>query len=60
MNRNAIDAAIIGRDLRAAGTVLVSVLDYTENNTIGDSVATVLDGVNDYPLPAQIILDENR
>jgi site-specific DNA recombinase len=48
MHRNAIDAAITKRDLRAAGAVLVSVMDYTEDSAIGDLVATVLDGVNEY------------
>jgi site-specific DNA recombinase len=48
MHRNTIDAAITKRDLRSAGAVLVSVMDYTEDSAIGDLVATVLDGVNEY------------
>src|SRR3569833_2166223 len=48
MHRNTIDAAITKRDLRAAGAVLVSVTDYTEDTPIGDLVGTVLDAVNEY------------
>jgi site-specific DNA recombinase len=48
LHRNSIDAAITKRDLRQAGAVLISVMDYTEDNAIGDLVATVLDGVNEY------------
>lgn len=48
MHRNTIDAAITKRDLRAAGAVLVSVTDYTEDSPIGDLVGTVLDAVNEY------------
>lgn len=48
MHRNAIDAAITKRDLRNADVTLVSVMDYTEDSAIGDLVATVLDGVNEY------------
>lgn len=48
MHRDTIDAAITKRDLRAAGVSLVSVMDYTEDTYIGDLVATVLDGVNEY------------
>jgi site-specific DNA recombinase len=48
MHRNSVDAAITKRDLRKAGTVIVSIMDYTEDNAIGDLVATVLDGVNEY------------
>ncbi len=48
MHRNTIDAAITKRDLRAAGAVLISVTDYTEDNPMGDLVGTVLDAVNEY------------
>src|SRR3954470_19172837 len=48
MHRNSIDAAITKRDLRAAGAVLVSVTDFTEDTPIGDLVGTVLDAVNEY------------
>jgi DNA invertase Pin-like site-specific DNA recombinase len=48
LHRNSVDAAITKRDLRDAGVVLISVMDYTEDSAIGDLVATVLDGVNEY------------
>lgn len=48
LHRNSIDAAITKRDLRKAGVTLISVMDYTEDSAIGDLVATVLDGVNEY------------
>ncbi len=48
MHRNAIDAAITKRDLRTAGTRLISVTDYTEDSAVGDLVGTVLDAVNEY------------
>jgi site-specific DNA recombinase len=48
LHRNSIDAAITKRDLRAAGVTLISIMDYTEDTAIGDLVATVLDGVNEY------------
>ena len=48
LHRNSIDAAITKRDLRRAGVTLISIMDYTEDNAIGDLVATVLDGVNEY------------
>ncbi len=48
LHRNSIDAAITKRDLKAAGVVLISVMDYTEDNAVGDLVATVLDAVNEY------------
>ena len=48
MHRNSIDAAITKRDLRNSGVTLISVTDYTEDSAIGDLVATVLDGVNEY------------
>ncbi|BCJ44604.1 recombinase [Actinoplanes ianthinogenes] len=48
LHRNSIDAAITKRDLRNAGATLISVMDYTEDSAIGDLVATVLDGVNEY------------
>lgn len=48
MHRNSVDAAITKRDLRKAGAAIVSIMDYTEDNAIGDLVATVLDGVNEY------------
>jgi site-specific DNA recombinase len=48
LHRNSIDAAITKRDLRRAGATLISIMDYTEDTAIGDLVATVLDGVNEY------------
>lgn len=48
LHRNSIDAAITKREMRKAGAVLISVMDYTEDSAIGDLVATVLDGVNEY------------
>ncbi|WP_194904372.1 recombinase family protein [Catenulispora rubra] len=48
IHRNSIDAAITKRDLRKAGAAIVSIMDYTEDTAIGDLVATVLDGVNEY------------
>lgn len=48
LHRNSIDAAITKRDLRLAGATLISVMDHTEDTAIGDLVATVLDGVNEY------------
>jgi site-specific DNA recombinase len=48
LHRNRIDAAITKRDLRRAGATLISIMDYTEDTAIGDLVATVLDGVNEY------------
>ena len=51
--RNSVDAAITKRELRNLGTVIISIMDYTEDNPIGDLVATILDGVNDYNSKAQ-------
>lgn len=48
LHRNSIDAAITKRELRQTGAVLISVMDHTEDSAIGDLVATVLDGVNEY------------
>ncbi|GAA0532658.1 hypothetical protein GCM10010172_11810 [Paractinoplanes ferrugineus] len=48
LHRNSIDAAITKRDLRSAGVILISIMDYTEDSAISDLVATVLDGVNEY------------
>ncbi len=48
MHRNGIDAAITKRDLKAAGAVLVSIMDYTEDNAVGNLVASVIDAVNEY------------
>jgi len=48
LHRNSVDAAITKRDLRKAGVTLISIMDYTEDSAIGDLVATVLDGVNEY------------
>src|SRR5690349_2730429 len=48
LHRNSVDAAITKRDLRKAGVSLISIMDYTEDTAIGDLVATVLDGVNEY------------
>lgn len=51
--RNSIDAAITKRELKKFGTVIVSILDYTEDTPVGDLVATVLDAVNEYQSKAQ-------
>lgn len=51
--RNSIDAAITKRELRKFGTVIISILDYTEDTPVGDLVATVLDAVNEYQSKAQ-------
>jgi DNA invertase Pin-like site-specific DNA recombinase len=51
--RNSVDAAIAKRDLRAIGISIASVMDYTEDTAIGDLVATVIDGVNEYQSRAQ-------
>ena len=48
LHRDSTDAALTKRALRAAGAVLVSVMDYTEDTYIGDLVAHILDGVNEY------------
>jgi DNA invertase Pin-like site-specific DNA recombinase len=48
LHRNSIDSAITKRDLREAGATLISIMDFTEDTAIGDLVATVLDGVNEY------------
>lgn len=48
MHRDGIDAAITKRDLRASGVALVSVMDFTEDTYVGDLVAHVIDGVNEY------------
>jgi site-specific DNA recombinase len=48
LHRNSIDAVITKLDLRAVGVTLISIMDYTEDRAIGDLVATVLDGVNEY------------
>ena len=48
LHRNAIDSAITKGDLRKVGATIISVMDYTEDSAIGDLVATVLDGVNEY------------
>ena len=53
MHRDSVDAAITKRDLRSAGVNLVSVMDYTEDSYIGDLVATIIDGVNEYQSRAQ-------
>jgi hypothetical protein len=45
-HRNAIDAAITKRALRAAGFTAM-IMDYNEDIAIGDLVATVLDGANE-------------
>lgn len=48
IHRDGIDSAITKRDFRQAGVTLVSVMDYTEDTYIGDLVAHVIDGVNEY------------
>ncbi len=48
LHRNVEDAAITRSTLRKLGVQLISVMDYTEDSYIGDLVATVLDGVNEY------------
>ncbi|MEV3934517.1 recombinase family protein [Glycomyces sp. NPDC049804] len=48
MHRDTADAAITRRELKKRGAQLVSIMDYTEDTHIGDLVATILDGVNEY------------
>ncbi|GAA2170500.1 hypothetical protein GCM10010403_49230 [Glycomyces rutgersensis] len=48
MHRDTTDAAITRRELRKLGVQLVSIMDYTEDSYIGDLVAAILDGVNEY------------
>ncbi len=48
MHRDAADAALTRRDLKKLGVQLISIMDYTEDTYIGDLVATILDGVNEY------------
>jgi site-specific DNA recombinase len=48
MHRDTTDAAITRRELRKFGVQLVSIMDYTEDSYIGDLVAAILDGVNEY------------
>jgi site-specific DNA recombinase len=51
--RNSVDAAITKRELKTLGAVIISVMDFTEDNPVGDLVATILDGVNEYQSKAQ-------
>src|SRR6185437_12079916 len=51
--RNSVDAAIIKRELKQLGCVIISILDYTEDTPVGDLVATILDGVNEYQSKSQ-------
>ncbi|GAB3221775.1 hypothetical protein GCM10027447_07880 [Glycomyces halotolerans] len=48
MHRDAADAALTRRELKNLGVQLISIMDYTEDSYIGDLVATILDGVNEY------------
>lgn len=48
IHRDGVDSAITKRDLRHAGVTLVSVMDHTEDTYIGDLVAHIIDGVNEY------------
>ncbi|GAB3999375.1 hypothetical protein GCM10029992_27980 [Glycomyces albus] len=48
MHRDAADAALTRRELKKLRVQLVSIMDYTEDTYIGDLVATILDGVNEY------------
>jgi DNA invertase Pin-like site-specific DNA recombinase len=48
LHRNVEDAAITRASLRKLGVQLVSVMDYTDDSYIGDLVATIIDGVNEY------------
>ncbi|SDL79496.1 Site-specific DNA recombinase [Glycomyces sambucus] len=48
MHRDTTDAAITRRELRKLRVQLVSIMDYTEDSYIGDLVAAILDGVNEY------------
>lgn len=48
LHRNVEDAAITRAALRKLGVQLVSVMDYTDDSYIGDLVATIIDGVNEY------------
>ncbi len=48
MHRDSTDAAITRKELRRLGVQLVSIMDYTEDTYVGDLVAAILDGVNEY------------
>ncbi len=48
MHRDTADAAITRRELKKLGVQLVSIMDYTEDSYVGDLVAAILDGVNEY------------
>jgi DNA invertase Pin-like site-specific DNA recombinase len=48
LHRNVEDAAITRAALRKLGVQLVSCMDYTDDSYIGDLVATIIDGVNEY------------
>lgn len=48
MHRDSTDAAITRKELRRLGVQLISIMDYTEDTYVGDLVAAILDGVNEY------------
>jgi site-specific DNA recombinase len=48
MHRDAADAALTRRELKKLGVQLISIMDYTEDSYVGDLVAAILDGVNEY------------
>jgi DNA invertase Pin-like site-specific DNA recombinase len=48
LHRNVEDAAITRAALRKLGVQLVSCMDYTEDSYIGDLLAHIIDGVNEY------------
>lgn len=48
MHRDTADAALTRRELKKLGVQLVSIMDYTEDSYVGDLVAAILDGVNEY------------
>jgi site-specific DNA recombinase len=48
MHRDTADAALTRRELKKLGVQLISIMDYTEDSYVGDLVAAILDGVNEY------------
>lgn len=48
LHRNAADAAVTKAELKKYGCAIASVLDYTEDNLLGDLVAGILDVINEY------------
>ena len=48
LHRNAADAAVTKAELKKYNCAIASVLDYTEDNLLGDLVAGILDVINEY------------